>query len=85
MEANPIEIFSKWYDQEINLPKVAIPYFCCLSTIGIENFLNARFVFPPSVLAPFLAAALYQTSSKRKKYRLEVMFVVYWLVCIFER
>jgi pyridoxamine 5'-phosphate oxidase len=44
METNPIEIFSEWFAQEINLTRVAIPTACCLSTIGIDNYPNARFV-----------------------------------------
>jgi pyridoxamine 5'-phosphate oxidase len=44
MENNPIEIFSEWFAQEINLTKVAIPSACCLSTIGMDDYPNARFV-----------------------------------------
>ena len=44
MEINPIEIFRKWFDKELNLTKVSIPAACCLSTIGIDNYPNARFV-----------------------------------------
>jgi pyridoxamine 5'-phosphate oxidase len=44
MENNPIEIFSEWFIQEMNLTKVAIPSAGCLSTIGIDNYPNARFV-----------------------------------------
>ncbi|MCA0133897.1 pyridoxine/pyridoxamine 5'-phosphate oxidase [Winogradskyella alexanderae] len=41
---NPILLFEKWYDKELNLTKVRIPTAVCLSTIGIDNFPNARFV-----------------------------------------
>ncbi|MBF2709777.1 pyridoxine/pyridoxamine 5'-phosphate oxidase [Flavobacterium soyangense] len=44
METKPIEIFSKWFSEELNLTKVSIPSACCLSTIGIDNYPNARFV-----------------------------------------
>ena len=44
METTPIEIFSKWFSEEINLTKVSIPTACCLSTIGTDNYPNARFV-----------------------------------------
>lgn len=44
METNPIIIFKKWFDEELNLTKVRIPSACCLSTIGIDNYPNARFV-----------------------------------------
>lgn len=44
METAPIEIFTKWFNEELNLTKVSIPTACCLSTIGIDNYPNARFV-----------------------------------------
>ncbi len=44
MEINPIEIFIKWFDQELNLSKVSIPTACCFSTLGTDNYPNARFV-----------------------------------------
>ena len=44
METNPIIIFNQWFDEELKLTKVRIPTACCLSTIGIDNYPNARFV-----------------------------------------
>ncbi len=44
MEQVPIEIFRKWFNEELKLTKVRIPTACCLSTIGTDNFPNARFV-----------------------------------------
>jgi pyridoxamine 5'-phosphate oxidase len=44
MEINPIDIFKKWLDEELNLSKVSIPTACCFSTIGTDNYPNARFV-----------------------------------------
>ena len=44
METRPIEIFNKWFSEELNLTKVSIPTACCLSTIGTDNYPNARFV-----------------------------------------
>lgn len=41
---SPIELFNKWYNEELNLTTVKIPSACCLSTIGIDGFPNARFV-----------------------------------------
>ncbi|MDN3725347.1 pyridoxal 5'-phosphate synthase [Aequorivita sp. SDUM287046] len=40
----PIEIFKKWFEEELKLSKVRIPDAVCLSTIGLDNFPNARFV-----------------------------------------
>lgn len=44
METNPIIIFSQWFGEELNLTKVRVPGACCLSTIGIDKYPNARFV-----------------------------------------
>jgi len=44
METNPINIFKEWFDEELNKSKVRIPTACCLSTIGTDNYPNARFV-----------------------------------------
>ncbi|MBA2500349.1 MAG: pyridoxamine 5'-phosphate oxidase [Chitinophagaceae bacterium] len=41
---NPIEQFSEWFKEELKTTKVRIPNACCLSTIGIDGFPNARFV-----------------------------------------
>jgi len=40
----PIELFSKWFKEELKLSKTLIPTAVCLSTIGMDNFPNARFV-----------------------------------------
>lgn len=40
----PIEIFKKWFEEELKLSKVRIPDAVCLSTIGLDNFSNASFV-----------------------------------------
>jgi pyridoxamine 5'-phosphate oxidase len=50
METNPIIIFNQWFDEELNLTKVRIPSACCLSTIGIDNYPNARFVALKGIL-----------------------------------
>lgn len=50
MEINPIEIFIKWFDEELNLSKVSVPTACCFSTIGTDNYPNARFVSLKGVL-----------------------------------
>lgn len=41
---NPIQKFEKWYSSELNKTNVAIPSACCLSTLGLDGFPNARFV-----------------------------------------
>jgi pyridoxamine 5'-phosphate oxidase len=40
----PIQLFSKWFDEEQRLTTVRVPSACCLSTIGEDGFPNARFV-----------------------------------------
>lgn len=41
---NPLIIFESWLQEEINLTQVRIPSACCLSTIGLDGYPNARFV-----------------------------------------
>jgi pyridoxamine 5'-phosphate oxidase len=41
---NPFQQFSEWYKQEIEQSKRMVPNSCCLSTIGLDNYPNARFV-----------------------------------------
>ena len=41
---NPLQLFTQWYNEELKLTKVRIPSACCLSTIGLDDFPNARFV-----------------------------------------
>lgn len=36
--------FISYLDEEINSTKQRLPYACCMSTIGIDGFPNARFV-----------------------------------------
>jgi len=40
----PIQIFIDWYSQELKQTNARIPSACCLSTIGVDNYPNARFV-----------------------------------------
>lgn len=44
MATTPIDIFNKWFAEELSLTKVSIPTACCLSTIGQDTYPNARFV-----------------------------------------
>ncbi|MEM8508641.1 MAG: pyridoxal 5'-phosphate synthase [Bacteroidota bacterium] len=41
---DPLPLFLEWYNEELALSKVRIPSAVCLSTVGAENFPNARFV-----------------------------------------
>ncbi|MFA6057001.1 MAG: pyridoxal 5'-phosphate synthase [Taibaiella sp.] len=41
---NPFEIFRKWQREELAVSNMAIPKACCLSTIGLDGFPNARFL-----------------------------------------
>ncbi len=50
MNILPIDLFKAWYEQEIKLTTVRIPSACCLSTIGIDGFPNARFVSLKGIL-----------------------------------
>jgi pyridoxamine 5'-phosphate oxidase len=44
MESTPIMLFQSWYAEELAISQVLIPSACCLSTIGLDGFPNARFL-----------------------------------------
>jgi pyridoxamine 5'-phosphate oxidase len=41
---DPILLFKEWHQEEVAATEVAIPSACCLSTIGLDGFPNARMV-----------------------------------------
>jgi len=41
---NPFQIFLAAYKEELDKSKLRIPSACCLSTIGLDGYPNARFV-----------------------------------------
>lgn len=41
---NPIQLFNTWFEEERKRTKVRIPAACCLSTVGLDGYPNARFV-----------------------------------------
>lgn len=41
---NPFEIFNNWYTAEKHITPEKIPSACCLTTIGLDNYPNSRFV-----------------------------------------
>ena len=40
----PVQLFESWYDEELQLTTANVPSACCLSTIGLDGYPNARFV-----------------------------------------
>lgn len=44
MNNEHIQKFSEWFDEESKRSKVRIKTACCLSTVGMDGFPNARFV-----------------------------------------
>lgn len=50
MNNSPIELFKEWYEQELKATAFKIPSACCLSTIGVDGFPNARFVSLKDIL-----------------------------------
>lgn len=44
MRANPFEVFTDWYAEELKRSTDAIPSTCCLSTSGLDGYPNSRFV-----------------------------------------
>lgn len=47
---DPIALFNEWYQQQLTATTVKLPAACCLSTIGLDGFPNARFVSLKEVL-----------------------------------
>lgn len=47
---NPIEKFKKWYKAEREESTVRIPTACCLTSIGMDGYPNARYVSLKEVL-----------------------------------
>ena len=41
---HPIEAFREWYSEQLARSASLIPTACCLSTIGLDGYPNARFV-----------------------------------------
>ncbi len=41
---NPISKFEEWYKEELYKSSVKIPSACCLSTVGVDGYPNARFL-----------------------------------------
>lgn len=41
---NPIQRFQTWFKQECDATEARVPAACCLSTIGLDGYPNARFV-----------------------------------------
>ena len=44
MPANPLLIFDTWYQDHLHQCQLPLPSACCLSTVGLDGFPNARFV-----------------------------------------
>ena len=41
---NPFQQFSDWYNDELNHSSAGFPSACCLSTTGLDDYPDARFV-----------------------------------------
>jgi len=41
---DPISLFQSWFEQELRVSSSKIPAACCLSTVGLDGFPNARFL-----------------------------------------
>lgn len=44
MKMEPLILFQNWYKEELQLSTLEIPSACCLSSMGLDGFPNARFV-----------------------------------------
>lgn len=50
-QTSPIEKFKKWYKEELEQSTAKIPSACCLTSIGIDGYPNARFVSLKEIIA----------------------------------
>jgi pyridoxamine 5'-phosphate oxidase len=41
---NPLKKFESWFNDERKLSQLRLPATCCLSTIGVDGYPNARFI-----------------------------------------
>lgn len=41
---NPLQLFETWFSEEKEISQLKLPAACCLSTIGLDGYPNARFV-----------------------------------------
>lgn len=41
---DPFQLFEQWYTKESSESKLPLPAACCLSTLGLDGYPNARFV-----------------------------------------
>ena len=41
---NPITLFQNWFAEAVEASSASIPSACCLSTLGLDGYPNARFV-----------------------------------------
>ncbi|AXT58530.1 pyridoxamine 5'-phosphate oxidase [Aquimarina sp. AD1] len=44
MNIDPFQLFTKWYAEELEKSTNSLPAACCISTIGLDEYPNARFV-----------------------------------------
>ena len=41
---DPLQLFNQWFEEELKVSQLKLPAACCLSTIGLDGYPNARFV-----------------------------------------
>jgi pyridoxamine 5'-phosphate oxidase len=66
---NPLELFDIWYSQETKKSVLAIPSACCLSTIGMDGYPNARYVSLKDIIDGYFV--ITGTTSSRKGIEIE--------------
>lgn len=61
---NPILKFEEWYKEELFKSSVQIPSACCLSTLGVDGYPNARFLSLKAVIEDSFIITGATTSNK---------------------
>ena len=81
MENSLIEIFSKWFDEQLKLTKVSISTAFCLSTIGIDKYPNARFVSLKGTVKNnfIITGTLTSRNGIEMKETCKVAFTFWWI------
>ncbi|MFD0861248.1 pyridoxal 5'-phosphate synthase [Sungkyunkwania multivorans] len=80
MMTHPIEKFNQWYKEELVKSKASIPSACCLSTLGLDGFPNARFLSLKEVRHGnfIITGPLGSLKGKEIKAKPEVALTFWW-------
>lgn len=80
---DPIQKFQKWYTKELNESDSIIPSACCLSTIGLDGYPNARYVSLKKVtIEGFVITGPVNSMKWREISQIPKVALTFWWPCI---